>query len=124
MCASVRYRTIGYSNLNRQSRLLALRICSDEVYQQDWPAPGSQFVARSARHGAMRADIEVALKGRAGFFKQAVAANETKGAAPLRYGLGSFSSACCDRSTRATPISLARAGALGEWSILPRNEPK
>lgn len=52
---------------------VAFRICSEELYQQDWPTIRAEFVARSSRHKALVDDIEFALSATADFFKQATA---------------------------------------------------
>lgn len=47
---------------------LALRICSEPIYQQDMPQLIEKFRTRTPRHEALVADLETALAGNADFF--------------------------------------------------------
>ena len=47
---------------------LALRICSEPIYQQDMPQLISEFRGRTPRHEALIADLETALAANVDFF--------------------------------------------------------
>jgi hypothetical protein len=57
---------------------VAFTICTQEIYQQDWPAMRAAFGAKSARNKAILHDIDVALKGTAAFFKHATSRGKAK----------------------------------------------
>ena len=47
---------------------IVLRICSEEIYQQDIPQLINEFRRRTLRHEALVADMETALAANADFF--------------------------------------------------------
>lgn len=55
---------------------IALRICSEDVYQQDMPALFAEFRKRSARHDALISDLEVALSANSAFFQNLARTDE------------------------------------------------
>lgn len=61
---------------------IAYRVCSEEVFQQDWPAMRASFVAKSFRHHAIVADIETGFRGMADFFRASVAGEQSAAGAP------------------------------------------
>jgi AbiV family abortive infection protein len=56
----------------REFSQVAFMICSQEVYQQDWPGIRDRFSTQSPWHKAIIDDINVALEGTASVFRNAV----------------------------------------------------
>jgi len=54
----------------REFGTLAMRICSEQIYQQDWPGMRDRFAATSPRHQALIADLTAALASVSTFFQK------------------------------------------------------
>lgn len=61
---------------------LGRRICTEEIYQQDWPAILTEFEHRSERHQALVRDLRTTLGGVSDFFGGSAEPRESTG--PLR----------------------------------------
>lgn len=61
----------------REFSALALKICSEQVYQQDWPDIRREFSDRSPRHKSLVDDLDIALTANAAGLRQSAAGGKT-----------------------------------------------